>query len=50
MFSRPDAERLLPHATQAAAEALCLPCFPELTDAEIDTIVAAVRQAGKRIG
>ena len=45
LFSRPDAERDFPHAVQAAAEMLGLPCFPEMTDQEIDTVVTAVRQA-----
>jgi dTDP-4-amino-4,6-dideoxygalactose transaminase len=32
-------------ATQAAAEVLSLPCFPELTDAEAQQVVAAVKRA-----
>jgi len=45
LFSRPDAEREFPHAARAAAEVLGLPCFPEITDEEIDTVVCAVREA-----
>jgi len=50
LFSRPGAERDFPHAAQAAAEVLCLPCFPEITDQEVETVVAAVGQAVARIG
>lgn len=45
LFARPDAEREFPHSAQAAREVLGLPCFPEITDPEIDTVVTAVRQA-----
>ena len=45
LFSRPGVERDFPHAAQAATEMLGLPCFPEITDQEIDTVVRAVRQA-----
>jgi dTDP-4-amino-4,6-dideoxygalactose transaminase len=34
----------LPHTERACAEVLSLPCFPELTDAEVDHVVAAVRE------
>ncbi len=34
-----------PRAWQASREVLSLPCFPELTDAEIDTVARAVRRA-----
>jgi dTDP-4-amino-4,6-dideoxygalactose transaminase len=50
LFSRADAERDFPHAAGAAAEVLGLPCFPELTDREVDTVVDSVRQALARIG
>ena len=39
LFSRPGAERDFPHAARAATEMLGLPCFPEITDQEIDTVV-----------
>jgi hypothetical protein len=42
VFSRPNADREFPLATQAAAEVLCLPCFAELTDGEVDQVVEAV--------
>lgn len=45
LFSGPDAAREFPVAARAAAEMLGLPCFPEITDEEIDTVVRAVRQA-----
>jgi dTDP-4-amino-4,6-dideoxygalactose transaminase len=50
LFSRPGAERDFPHAAQAATEMLGLPCFPEITDQEIDTVVRAVRQAVAAVG
>jgi dTDP-4-amino-4,6-dideoxygalactose transaminase len=39
------AESAFPNAFQAAGEVLCLPCFPELTDGEVDRVAAAVRHA-----
>jgi dTDP-4-amino-4,6-dideoxygalactose transaminase len=45
VFSHPNADREFPAATQAAAEVLCLPCFPELTDAEVGLVVDAVKHA-----
>jgi dTDP-4-amino-4,6-dideoxygalactose transaminase len=45
VFSHPNADREFPAATQAAAEVLCLPCFPELTDAEVGQVVEAVKRA-----
>jgi UDP-N-acetyl-3-dehydro-alpha-D-glucosamine 3-aminotranferase len=45
VFSRPNADREFPLATQAAAEVLCLPCFPELTDLEVAEVVGAVKRS-----
>jgi dTDP-4-amino-4,6-dideoxygalactose transaminase len=45
LFARPNADREVPVATQAAAEVLCLPCFPELTTDEIEQVVEAVKRA-----
>jgi dTDP-4-amino-4,6-dideoxygalactose transaminase len=39
-----------PRAWQASREVLSLPCFPELTEAEIETVVGAVRLAADRVG
>ena len=45
LFSQPNADRDFPAATQAAAEVLCLPCFPELLDPEVDQVVDAIKRA-----
>ncbi|HSB40639.1 MAG TPA: DegT/DnrJ/EryC1/StrS family aminotransferase [Methylomirabilota bacterium] len=45
LFSRPNADREFPVATRAAAEVLGLPCFPELSDPEVDQVVDAVKRA-----
>ncbi|HSL49225.1 MAG TPA: DegT/DnrJ/EryC1/StrS family aminotransferase [Candidatus Deferrimicrobiaceae bacterium] len=45
LFSRPNADREFPVATQAAAEVLCLPCYPELRDPEVDQVVDAIKRA-----
>jgi dTDP-4-amino-4,6-dideoxygalactose transaminase len=44
-----DAERPWPEACRAAREVLSLPCYPEMTDGEIDGVVAAVRTAVGRV-
>ena len=44
-----DGERQWPQAWRAAREVLSLPCYPEMTDAEIDGVVAAVRTALGRV-
>jgi dTDP-4-amino-4,6-dideoxygalactose transaminase len=45
LFSHPNADHEFPAATQAAAEVLCLPCFPELRDDEVDAVVDAIGRA-----
>jgi len=45
LFSQPNADRDFPVATQAAAEVLCLPCFPELLDPEVDQVVDTIKRA-----
>lgn len=42
-------EAQCPRAWQASREVLSLPCFPELTEAEIDTVAQAVRRAVSQI-
>jgi dTDP-4-amino-4,6-dideoxygalactose transaminase len=42
MFARAGAERDFPEAARAAREVLALPCFPELTPAEIDQVAHAL--------
>ena len=42
-------ERRWPEAWRAAREVLSLPCFPEMTDTEIEQVGAAVRAACERI-
>ncbi len=34
----------LPHTEAACAEVLTLPCFPELSDAEVDAVTSAIRE------
>ncbi len=48
-FARADASGACPCAEQAAAEVLCLPCYPELTDDEVGRVAAAVKQAVARV-
>lgn len=42
-------ERQFPEAWRAAREVLSIPCWAELTDDEIETVAAAVRQACERV-
>jgi dTDP-4-amino-4,6-dideoxygalactose transaminase len=44
MFGLP-AERQWPEAARAAREVLSLPCYPELTDDEVNQVTRAVRAA-----
>ena len=44
-----DAERAWPAAWRAAREVLSLPCYPEMTDAEADGVVAALGTAVARV-
>jgi dTDP-4-amino-4,6-dideoxygalactose transaminase len=44
-----DGEGRWPEACRAAREVLSLPCYPEMTDGEIDGVVAAVRTAVSRV-
>jgi dTDP-4-amino-4,6-dideoxygalactose transaminase len=44
-----DGEKRWPHAWRAAREVLSLPCYPEMTDAEIEGVAAAVRTALDRV-
>jgi dTDP-4-amino-4,6-dideoxygalactose transaminase len=48
MFGQ-DAEHGWPEAWRAAREVLSLPCYPEMTEAESDDVVAAVRAAVDRV-
>ena len=45
LFSQANADRDFPVATQAAAEVLSLPCFPELVDQEVEQVVDAIKRA-----
>lgn len=38
-----------PEAEKAAAEVLCLPMFPELSDEDIDTVIATVRESAQEL-
>jgi UDP-N-acetyl-3-dehydro-alpha-D-glucosamine 3-aminotranferase len=44
-----DGEKRWPHAWRAAREVLSLPCYPEMTDEEIEGVAAAVRTALDRL-
>lgn len=39
----------MPLAERCCAESLSLPCFPEMTEAEIEHVVAAVREVAERL-
>jgi dTDP-4-amino-4,6-dideoxygalactose transaminase len=45
-----DGERRWPEAYRAAREVLSLPCFPELTDGEVEGVIEAVRRACEELG
>jgi dTDP-4-amino-4,6-dideoxygalactose transaminase len=49
MFAGGHADGAFPRAAEAAAEVLSLPCYPELTDAEVEQVAAAVGQATSRL-
>jgi dTDP-4-amino-4,6-dideoxygalactose transaminase len=49
MFAQADADRTFPHATRASAEVLSLPCFPELTDVEVELVARVIRDALGRL-
>ena len=38
------AESDIPRSAQAGRELLCLPIFPELSDDEVDTVAACIRE------
>ena len=42
-------ERRWPQAWRAAREVLSLPCFPELTDDEVEAVAGAVRRAAQSL-
>jgi UDP-N-acetyl-3-dehydro-alpha-D-glucosamine 3-aminotranferase len=45
LFAEADAERRFPEAGRAAREVLSLPCFPELTEVEIQQVAESLRRA-----
>ncbi|HVG76953.1 MAG: DegT/DnrJ/EryC1/StrS family aminotransferase [Candidatus Rokuibacteriota bacterium] len=44
-----DGEKRWPHSWRAAKEVLSLPCYPEMTDEEVEGVAAAVRTALERV-
>jgi UDP-N-acetyl-3-dehydro-alpha-D-glucosamine 3-aminotranferase len=44
-----DGEKRWPHSWRAAREVLSLPCYPEMTDEEVEGVAAAVRTALERV-
>ena len=49
LFGRADAAEAFPQATRAAREVLSLPCFPELTDDEVDQVAEGIRTSLARL-
>ena len=45
-----DAAATWPESARAAREVVSLPCYPELRDDEIDTVIRAVHEACRRVG
>jgi len=41
-------EGSLPESERAAREVLSLPCYPQLTDAQVDRVTAVLRETVKR--
>jgi dTDP-4-amino-4,6-dideoxygalactose transaminase len=41
----PDAKKSFPVSEKASSEVLSLPMYPELTEAQIQTVAAAVKKA-----
>jgi dTDP-4-amino-4,6-dideoxygalactose transaminase len=44
-----DGQARWPEAWRAAREVLSLPCFPEMTEAEVTGVIDAVRRACKAL-
>jgi dTDP-4-amino-4,6-dideoxygalactose transaminase len=40
----------LDNTVAAAAEIFTLPCFPEMTEEEVDGVCSAIRRVGREIG
>src|SRR5207247_308718 len=45
-----DGEKRWPEAHRAAREVLSLPCYPEMSDAEVEGVIDAVRRACEDLG
>lgn len=50
VFGSRHAEREFPRAWQASREVLSLPCFPELTEAEVEAVASTIRQVLAQVG